>query len=330
MALDLRLAVTDLTPPGDMPLKIKCPDRIHKTLIGKTDKTNSLAVYPDHIHCFGCGEHKMGVWGLAAILGIPIEDARSQEGKYTSEALDAYRERVAVESEAAPLHPALADIYHEMLVSGPRSHRLDYLLDRGLDRETVDLAKLGHDGQKFTIPVYDDKGDLLTFRYRRDDLYYCTCGAVDEIGNLLPDREHEDSCAAKKHPKYVGLKGRNGFFLYPIPVCLSWYEEYPSGDSLVLCEGEFDALLVNQHYPALSPTNGAGQVHKVPAIVKEKWPFISHLIIATDQDEAGNEAARVTLEAAQELGFTAERLTWTAEAKDVTEYVKRFGKLPIG
>ena len=315
MAIDLRLAVTDL-PVGDLPLKIKCPDTIHRERLGKSDRTSSLAVYPDHLHCYGCGFH-LDWWPedkthslayihpLSVLLSLSYEEARARESHYTSEAVDAYRERVAVESEAAPLHPALAAIYHEMLTNGPRSHRMDYLFDRGLDRETIDLAKLGHDGQRFTIPVFDDKENLLTFRYRRDDEY------LDE-----------------KYPKYSGMKGRNGFFLYPLPIFLEWYAEHPSGDTAWLCEGEFDALILNQFVPALTATNGAGQVHKIPAIIAEKWPRITKLFIATDQDEAGEEAARLTILAATELGFETERLRWP-DAKDVTDAWK-LGVLPLG
>lgn len=293
MGIDLRLAVTDLVV-GDLPLHIRCPDNIHKARIGKLDRQSSMAVYPDHLHCFGCNYHENDWYeSLAVLLGKTREEAQAEASRYTSEAVDAYRDRVEVETKAEPLHPALADIYHTILTTGPRKHRRAWLNDRGLSDETIDLYQLGHDGQRFVIPVYGFEGELLTFRYRRDDEY-------------LDD----------KYPKYCGQAGRNGLFLYPLP------GDIEALDTLYICEGEFDALLMNQlRRPAITATNGAGQAHKLPAIIHEKWPHIKHLIIATDQDEAGQEAARVTMQAATDLGFTSERLTWEA-GKDVTDAVK--------
>lgn len=301
MGLDLRLAVTDL-PVGLLPVHVRCPDAIHKERIGKSDRQSSLAVYPDNIHCYGCGFDRSKEWALAALLGVPLAEARANLSKYTSEAVDAYRDRVEQMTKTEPLHPALAQMYHEVLMTGPRKHRLQWLFDRGLNDETIMRHQIGHDGQRFVIPIYDGEGSLRTFRYRRDDEY-------------LDD----------KYPKYCGVAGRNGQFLYPIP---SDIEALPA---LYLCEGEFDALLLNQlRHPAITITNGAGQVKKMPAIIKERWPWIHTLYIATDQDEAGEEAARLTLKAATELGFQAMRLRWTA-GKDITDAVKLgFTEFTIG
>lgn len=290
MGIDLRLAVTDL-PVGDLPVKMQCPTAIHKERMGKLDRQSSLAVYPDHLHCYGCNYHENDWYNaLALLLGKTPDEAKDVAYKYTSEAVDAYRERIEQQSSAEPLHPAFADIYHQILMTGPRKHRRDWLYARGLTDETLMRYQIGHDGQRFVLPVYGENAQLLTFRYRRDDEY-------------LDD----------KYPKYCGYSGRNGLFVYPF----LW--DIPYLTALYICEGEFDALILNQHrYPAISATNGAGQTHKLPAIIRERWPSIQHLYIATDQDEAGHEAARLTEKAATELGFTSERLTWDA-GKDVTD-----------
>ena len=312
MSLDLRLAVTDLVV-GTVALKIKCPDAIHKARTGgKVDKENSLAVFPDGLHCIGCGVHldpwtKPGpppanyVHPLSVLLGCSTEEAIKIESRYDSDALDAYRERAAANAKSEPLPTALAQVYHQTLVNGPRQQRLKWLHVRGLTDKTLGDFLIGHDGNRFTIPVFD-ADRLLAFRYRRDDAY------LDE-----------------SYPKYSGMSGRNGLYLYPADETTADGRNY-----LFVCEGELDALrLWQEKIPAVTVTNGAGQVKKIPALVQARWPHITKLIFATDMDEPGqvavlgstNErgeyvpgAARI----AQDLGFECWQMRWDG-AKDVTE-----------
>jgi DNA primase len=185
----------------------------------------------------------------------------------------------------------LADIYSQMLLEGPRQHRLEWLYERGLHLETIARSKIGHDGNRFVIPIFSEGGDLISLRFRRDDAYM------------------EDPT-----PKYCGVKGRNGLYVYG--------EDWIDIDdrALVICEGELDVVRLRQEgITAVTATNGAGQTHKLPKIIAERWPHITTLYIATDMDEPGEEAARQTLKACAGLSqFWARRLTWP-EGKDVTD-----------
>ena len=319
MALDLRLAVSDLTV-GEQPIKVKCPDRLHKARTGgKADKQMSLGVYPDHLHCYGCKLH-VEIWDdvkasqaetythpLAILLDVSNEEALGLLARYDSDSLDAYRERAAQEARTDPLPSTLATIYSNVLLDGPRRERKDWLYARGLDDRMLRKASIGHDGNRFVIPVFSGEGNLISLRYRRDDPYYCTCD----------QREHTETCGVNKYPKYLGTKGRNGLYLYPEP-----FIEADTRDYLVITEGELDALrLWQEDIPAISATNGAGQAPKLPALIKERWPRIKTLYIATDQDEPGQEAARLTGEAAKALGFATVRITWNP-GKDVTDAIQ--------
>ena len=96
---------------------------------------------------------------------------------------------------------------------------------RGLTKATICRERLGYDGDldAVVIPVYAD-GALVNVRRRY----------------LSP---------APGQPKYKGLAGRSGH-LYPQP---------PGRNAVVLCAGEFDALLTLQHgIPAVTSTLGAG------------------------------------------------------------------------
>jgi DNA primase len=280
--VDLRLAVTDC-PVSDVPVKLKCimPDHRSK------DKENSLAVYADHLYCFGC--HlviRNALEALALLLKKPPKDI--DVAHYTSESVEAYRERATEQTRRDPLPSMLARLYHELM---PHEKRAWYRA-RGLTNKTIDQYQLGYDeaGERFVIPVFDADGDLLTLRFRRDD----ACGTDG--------------------PKYYGVPGRNGLYLFPEQMLYNG--EFELWDSVVLCEGELDALrLWQENIPAASVTNGAGQVHKLldllPATVRT-------IYVATDQDEAGEAAAGQCLAKAKERGLEAVRLTWTA-GKDITE-----------
>ena len=287
--VDLRLALSDQAV-GDQPVKVPC--REHH------DKTASLAVYPDHLYCYGCGftiPTSRRLEALAYLLKTDEREAVSIADRYTNESLDRYRERAAQEAKADPLPHSLASIYNGVL-NDQRRHRLDWLLARGLTLETINAPDvlLGHDGSRFVIPIFDAERKLVALRYRLDPLY------------------NDERDIAKR--KYLGMKGRNGFYLYPEALLAHDDRPYVS-----VCEGELDALrLWQEGYPAVSATNGARQVEKLPAILRERYPRLATLAVATDRDEAGEEAAARTMRAAKDAGFNAYRVHWE-EGKDVTE-----------
>jgi hypothetical protein len=105
-------------------------------------------------------------------------------------------------------------------------HALAWLHGRGLTDETIRIYELGYDGDAdaITIPVRDETGELVNLRRRY----------------LAPDAG----------AKMMGLPGR-GSQLYPLRVL----DNDPA--ALLVCEGEADALLLNQHgIPAVTSTAG--------------------------------------------------------------------------
>src|SRR6266581_3621561 len=51
--IDLRVAVG--RPYQDLPIKMNCPDHIHFPRVKKHDDKSSMAIYHDHVYCYGCG-----------------------------------------------------------------------------------------------------------------------------------------------------------------------------------------------------------------------------------------------------------------------------------
>jgi DNA primase len=291
--LDLRLAV-DESVVGDGPVKIRCLNPNHD------DPTASLAVYPTNMHCFGCGFHRND-WDecLSLLLGITVAEAHEVAPRYSSERLDAYREKAAQQSRRDPMPLAYAQMYSTFL-HRTMTHRLPWLFDRGLTETTLTENLIGHTGTHWTIPVFDKDKRLLTIRFRRDDAL------------VLPEYDIGLDRVFRV-PKYQGWSGRNGLYLYG--------EHWLDGaEDVWLCEGELDALrLWQEGYPSCSPTNGARQCHKVPGILRDMLPGVRSVVVATDTDEAGDEAAVQTVRAANALGMRTYRAWWISQAKDVTE-----------
>ena len=302
--VDIRLAVTDSPPPGDLPMCLRCG------FPGHTDPTASMRVYPGHITCYGCGRAiRKRMEALAFLLGwytvnshgdVVANWRRAIEvaERYTAVSLDAYRERAAEKARMEPLPTAIAIAYHDMLRSY-RKDRLGWLYDRGLTMESIERFLLGHNGSQFTIPFFNQDDELMTIRFRRDDA----------IATAYFD---ERSGEEREITKYCGLPGRNGLLLFG-----GWLlrEEM---DQVVVCEGELDAIrLWQEGIPAVSPTNGAGQLKHVARLL-EPYPHIQRLWVAADQDDPGYLGAKELIR--NERGLPAWRLEWRGGwGKDVTE-----------
>lgn len=99
--------------------------------------------------------------------------------------------------------------------------KLAYLRDkRGLNFDTAIRFRIGHDGDRYTLPVYES-GRLVNLR------------------RYLPGAEVG---------KMKGLAGRTSKNLYP---------DVPEGPWVLLCEGEWDTLVARQHgLPAVTSTAG--------------------------------------------------------------------------
>ena len=303
--LDLRLAI-EPAAFGDSPIKIYCLNPAHD------DPNASMAVYPDHIHCFGCGFHRND-WdeALSLLLGITVVEAREVAENYEDTRRTITRGR-ADDKELPPLPFGRAGLYHRYLRER-HPDKSQWFYDRGLTDETINSGLLGYDGFRFTIPVFGADGSLRTIRYRADY-------------TRLPDKLM-DGLREVPVPKYSGIRGRNGLYLYGA----HWLK--PDRKYVVLCEGELDALLLRQlGLVAVSATNGAGQAHLLPNMVCNLCPSIHTVYIATDQDRGdgsktrkGEEAAKAVAATCSEMGIRAIRLSWLL-GKDVSEHYMLNGR----
>jgi P4 family phage/plasmid primase-like protien len=172
----------------------------------------------------------------------------------------------AIRAAAAPTPPTAERVaqWHAVLLAD--DERRTWLRDeRGLKRATLVAAQIGWNRGRYTIPVLDAEGQLVNVR-RYDP-------------NAEPGKKMRNTTGCGSPPRW-----------FPLPALL---DADPSA-LVVVCEGEWDALLAQQRFDAegiaavaVTGTGGAGSP---PAEVE---PFRDRSVaVVYDCDDAGRNGAR--------------------------------------
>ncbi len=149
----------------------------------------------------------------------------------------------------------LALSYHKALPE----RILDYLInERGISHREIEFSLLGWNGRRITIPVWGRDGKLAFFKLAKDP---------------------GDTSDSPKMLTAVGTSAE----LY------AWDRVRLKPSELIICEGEFDRLVLETHgFPAVTSTAGA-------AVFRPDWApefqGIREIYICYDRDEAGRLGA---------------------------------------
>ena len=195
---------------------------------------------------------------------------------------------VSLDKQAAMYHDTMPDDIRDYL----RNERL-------LSDEIIDHFQLGYmerkDGHWITIPVTDRNGDVLFMKLRQDPFN-----------------------PSNNQPKYMSTGGEASIFNASI------LNDKP--DALVICEGEFDCLVLNRFgIPAICSTAGA-------ATFKDEWiaqlNFVREFYVAMDNDEAGKVGAeslikKLELAHANSSILCVNLPTEVDEHGDITDFFKK-------
>jgi len=148
----------------------------------------------------------------------------------------------------------LAGEYHRNLPD----RIIEYLHTRGISNEIITLHRLGWNGQRITIPVTNRDGVLVGFKLAKDPA------------------DTSDS------PKMLTTRGTS-LELY------GWERVLAKPQRLVICEGEFDRLVLETHgIGAVTSTGGAGAFRAEWAA---DFASIPEVFLCFDRDEAGRRGA---------------------------------------
>lgn len=212
------------------------------------------------------------------------------------------RETLGISASVLPPKPVnpetsaskLATKYHKQL---PLNIREWLKTNRLILDEDIDDFELGY-GEFYgtswiTIPVRDMSGNVIFMKLRKDPF-------------LESDR-----------PKYMSTGGEASIFNVDV------LKDKP--DQLVICEGEFDCMVLRAFgIPAITSTAGAG-TFKVEWT--EKLTSVRHLYICFDNDEAGEQGANELIEKLSEALPSTSVLQINlphevGEHGDITDYFK--------
>jgi DNA primase len=182
----------------------------------------------------------------------------------------------------------LALQYHDALPERIRK----YLNGRGIPDEIIESHILGWKGWRITIPIYNRQGEVTFFRLAKD-----------------PD----DSWPSAKMLSSAG----SSVELY------GWDEVLKHPKEIIICEGEFDRLVLQaQGFAAVTSTGGA-------ATFRPQWAEairqIENVYICFDRDNAGRNGAQVVALMIPQAKLV-ELPEQVGEGGDVTDFFVRLGK----
>lgn len=190
-----------------------------------------------------------------------------------------------------------AELVEECHQKLPLSIR-QYLNARGVSDETITRFKLGYGTfyrkKWITIPIKDTFGNYAFFKLRQDPNF-----GDDKI----------------TYPKGVSAQ------LY------DWETLTKPNNSLIICEGEMDRLLLESRgIAAVTSTHGAGTFKKEWA---EHFSQFSNVFVCYDNDEAGKKGAERTAGMLAELNAPEAHIIHLPEALgkggDITDYFIKHG-----
>lgn len=236
-------------------IKIPCP--FH------SERTASCVVYRNAYHCFGggCGAKGNSIAFLEKTLGLSFEEIINSENlsNYQRDNIVTKPERVYIKMDSAQINRFNNNLLND-------EDKIAYLYKRHFDRQSVQKSCIGYTGNthvfanfdapRYSIPVYNERHDLITARYRID-----------------PKDDREE-------PKYLGHP-KTPAFLYNSHIC-SFRQD------IVVVGSEFDAAFLYYRYniAAVAPP-GEGSF-------KEEWAHLfkgCNVLIWYDYDYAGIMAA---------------------------------------
>lgn len=312
------------------------------------EKTPSFHVSADRqfYHCFGCGVggtafnfimemEKVSFPGAVEILAkrAGVQLRYSDSGKtFQREDPD-----IKLKEDLISLYNRTASLFHYMLMETEAGNfALDYILKRGIKRETLEKFKIGYS------PA--DRKWLKTFLRKKnfsDDFlnksglfsrnYPDTAFFSDRLMFPIFDRKGDVVAMGgrflrgdpSKSPKYLNsgdlIQYKKGSTLYAFHLAKQAIREKKE---VIFCEGYMDCIAYHQCgiENAVAPL-GTALTNEQIAIIK---PFVNTVLLSFDSDGAGQKATRRAILMLRRQGLTV-KIIQLSGGKDPAEIMVNFG-----
>lgn len=257
--------------------------------------------------CKVCGEAGNKV-SLAKLLGVELRDNPDYE---------------LVESEVSDLYERYISRCQRLLIDGENEKPLEWLIGhRGLDARTIEEARLGWHpggiglvkslldqwGSRYPITLIEES---RLIQHGKDALGGCIVIPYISNGKIVQVRGRK--LASDPDQKYLTLSG-DGTGIYGV-------DNISAGGDVIITEGEFDSLIVNQYGRNSSrevraiavPGAGIAPLKLLPSIEDCKRVYVGF-----DPDHAGRRGADKLKDA---LEHKARVITLPEDGKDWTDWL---------
>lgn len=303
-----------------------------------SEKTASFSVAPEKgiYYCFGC--HKGGgvVNFIMEIEGLDYPDAvrflAKRSGLEVPEDQE-YRSTYKKQERLRNLCKETARYYHEVLFSDAGAQAREYLVGRGLSRQTVTRFGLG-----FAKDAWSDLLDTMTKKgYTKEELLDAGLvlksqkgglydrfrnrlmfPIIDVRGNIIGfgGRVMDDS-----KPKYLNSPETVIFNKRKNLFALQQAKKSQQG-RIILTEGYMDAIALHQYgFDCAVASLGTALTEEHAQLLAK---YTTQVVLTYDGDEAGQNATRRAIPILEKAGLQVKILRMQG-AKDPDEFLKKFG-----
>ncbi|MFA5828732.1 MAG: DNA primase [Candidatus Shapirobacteria bacterium] len=309
------------------------------------EKTPSFLVSPELqiFKCFGCGKAGDAFTFLQEYEHISFRESLEQLAKIAGVKLqqneDISREEAA-KKILIEINSHVAKFYNYILLSHPLGQKaLDYVLDRGVTRESIKLFQIGFaptdsrlianflQKKGYTIRELLSTGTFGQSQYKSGGFYDRFQGRLtfaltdyrDRVlgfsGRILPFAPNQNMA------KYINSPETEIYHKSQMLFGLNLAKEaIRTKSSVVIVEGEFDMISPYQiGIQNIVALKGTAFTQDQLQLLKR---YTDTLILGLDSDFAGNNAAKKSIELADNLGFDIRVIDLEGKYKDPDEAVK--------
>ena len=309
------------------------------------EKTPSFMVSPELqiFKCFGCGKGGDIFTFVEEYEKVDFREALEELAKMAGITLiqtAAISATDSIKKRLIEINTLSANFYNYVLLSHPLGKpALDYILDRGVTLDTIKQFKIGFSPQRndslsklLLKKNYTPKELLATGTFGQSNyggrlydrfqgrlvfpLYDYRDRVVGFSGRILPFADNQNSAKYINSPETeIYHKGQ---MVYGLNLAK---EAIKRQNSVLVVEGEFDMISPFQlGVKNIVALKGTAFTENQLQLLKR---YTTNLILALDSDFAGNNAAKKSIELAENIGMEIQVLTLGNEYKDPDEAVQK-------
>lgn len=305
------------------------------------EKTPSFTVFEEtaSYYCFGCHaggdvitfvmkfqnlDYIEAVRYLAERAGMSLPEEEGRNAEYQREKRTRMYE----------MHKLAARFYYQTLISPQGKAGLEYLIGRGLTKESIVRYGLGYAPDSFNAL----KDHLKSKGYSWEEMVAAGLLAKSEKGHtydkfrnrvMFPVFDVRGNVVAFSgrilgdgQPKYMNSPDTEIYTKGNCVFGLNLAKNEPDG-TLILCEGNLDVVSLSQagFTGAVAPLGTAFTKEQARVLMK----YAKRVVVAFDNDSAGLKATDKAIRFLEEQGIPVRVLQMNG-AKDPDEFIKTYGK----